>query len=501
MEHCATHRYRVNQQHIYKDVWTGTEYMERPELSKLREDARDSLFDIVVIYAFDRLARKQVHQAVIIEDLRQQNVSIESVTEDYDESAVGQFMRNAAAFAAELEHEKIRERTQRGIMAKLKKGNLLGTGKPNYGYSWNEDKTGYVINEEEAKTVKLIFDLYVNHGYSAFRIAQYLREQGIPNPVRELKDGTRLEWGKTTVHRILTNPLYIGKGTTRKRITKKVGKVVKVLGIRPDSEQIEIAPGVIPPIIDEETFTRAQEKRAVNKKLATRHNANPEASLLRGGYAICGICGQVLLAISMSPDPQHGMNHPRYLYQCYDPDSRKRCNKINITCHILDDAAWEYVQTLIEDQRKVEERLQEIEAQLTQRTVDLGPIDTKLAEIELDMQNCAKGIIKAKDEYTIELLTTQNANLAAARAELLKTRAEIAEKANNVELIRAKLDRFRKKWFSKAASLNDNPTYQEKREACEILGIQAIVYPVPSNKEVRRWKFRIVPPEIVSLNS
>jgi site-specific DNA recombinase len=125
LEYCTTHKYRVSQKHIYRDVWTGTEYLERPELTRLREDARNGLFDIVVIYAFDRLARKQVHQAVIIEDLRRCEINIESVTENFDDSAVGQFLRNAAAFAAELEHEKIRERTQRGRLQKLRNGKLL----------------------------------------------------------------------------------------------------------------------------------------------------------------------------------------------------------------------------------------------------------------------------------------------------------------------------------------------------------------------------------------
>ncbi len=111
------------------------------------------------------------------------------------------------------------------------------------------------------------------------------------------------------------------------------------------------------------------------------------------------------------------------------------------------------------------------------------------------MQNCARGIIKAKDEYTIELLTTENEKHAAARAELEKLRAELLEKANDVELIRSKLDHFRKKWYSKASSLKEKPTYQDKREACEILGIQAIVYPVDPNKEKPRYQFRMIPPE------
>jgi site-specific DNA recombinase len=469
----------------------------------LREDARgkegetqDRPFDVVVIYAFDRLARKQVHQAVIVEDLRQKGISIESVTEDFDESAIGQFMRNAAAFAAELEHEKIRERTQRGLMAKWQKGYLSGSGQATYGYKWNEGNYGYIINEEEAKTVRLIFDLCINHGYSSHKIAVYLQEQGIPNRVQSRRDNSNLLWSKTTVHRILRNQYYTGEGKTRKRITKKIAGKNHILGFRPEEEQAQIAEGIIPPIIDKETFTRAQEKLDVNKVLAQRNNINPEESLLRAGYAKCGVCGETLRVLHLAAQPKKSSE--RFLYQCYDRFSSKRCNKkINITCRFLDDAAWDYIKTLIADKQKVELRLQEIEAKLTQIDIDFSPIDNQIAAIDQDMRNCTLGIVKAKDEYTIDLLTTESEKLANARRDLEKLRAEMSEKAGNVELIQSKLDRFRDKWFKKAAQINDNPTYQDKREACEILGIQATVYQVGHKP---RYSFTIVPPEIVSLN-
>jgi hypothetical protein len=297
------------------------------------------------------------------------------------------------------------------------------------------------------------------------------------------------------VRRMLRNSYYIGKGTTRKRVTKRVGGKLQIVGYRSVEEQVQIAEGIIPPIIEEEIFIRAQELMGSNKKLATRSNANPEASLLRGGYAICGRCGEVLRAISMSPDPDHGMKHPRYLYQCYDQMSRKRCNKVNITCHILDDAAWEYAKTLIADEHKVETRLQEIEAMLTESTVDLTPIDSQIAVLVQDMQNCAKGIVKAKDDYTIELLTIESEKLAAAKKELEALRDEMKRKANNIELIRSKIDCFREKWFGKNPKSTESSTYQDKREACEMLGIQAIVNP---HGQQSRYHFRIIPPEIVT---
>jgi site-specific DNA recombinase len=357
MEHCATHRYRVNQQHIYKDVWTGTEYMERPELSKLREDARDSLFDIVVIYAFDRLARKQVHQAVIIEDLRRSEVNVESVTENFDDSAVGQFLRNAAAFAAELEHEKIRERTQRGRLQKLKNGKLLGAGIAPYGYDWNEDRTAYVINPQEAEVVKLVFQMYAYEGLTMRAIMFYLREN-----VPTTKRGRGL-WQGSTLQRMLRNPLYIGECAAYKWHEVREGEKRKRMTVRPLEERIKLPEGVAPAIIDKETFEIIQAKMEINKRLAARNNKDPERSLLRCGFAICGNCGHNLLA-QRKPPSGRSLNDA-YVYACHDSEMPTRCNKVSIRTHILDDEVWKYVEGLIQNPAKVEARLAELEAKLT----------------------------------------------------------------------------------------------------------------------------------------
>src|SRR5260370_2614429 len=128
LELCKSQGYTVEPHHIYVDAYTGTEYLDRPALTELREAARRGEFDVVVIYAFDRLSRNQIQQAVILDFLDRHNISLECVTENFDDSATGQFMRSARAFAAQLEHEKIRERTEMGSQVKLKNGQIIIPG-------------------------------------------------------------------------------------------------------------------------------------------------------------------------------------------------------------------------------------------------------------------------------------------------------------------------------------------------------------------------------------
>ena len=124
-EHCQTHKYLVQEGHIFREVHTAREYYERPVLAQLLEAAHRGEFDIVVVHAYDRLARKQMHQAVIIDKLQRYGVQAESVTEpQVDETPVGQYLRNTYGLVAELENEKRIERTQRGIQQRIQDGEL-----------------------------------------------------------------------------------------------------------------------------------------------------------------------------------------------------------------------------------------------------------------------------------------------------------------------------------------------------------------------------------------
>ncbi|MBR3017296.1 MAG: recombinase family protein [Clostridia bacterium] len=68
----------------------------------------------------------------------------------------------------------------------------------------NQPVRDLMIDENEAKIVKEIFDLLTNHGYGTNRVAQYLNEHGI-----KTKRGTSL-WRGTSVRALIENPIYIG---------------------------------------------------------------------------------------------------------------------------------------------------------------------------------------------------------------------------------------------------------------------------------------------------
>ncbi len=79
----------------FSDVHTGAEYRERPGLSALREQTRARAVDVVLVHALDRLSRNQAHLAILAEEIEDHGARLEFVTEAFEDSAVGKFIRSA----------------------------------------------------------------------------------------------------------------------------------------------------------------------------------------------------------------------------------------------------------------------------------------------------------------------------------------------------------------------------------------------------------------------
>jgi site-specific DNA recombinase len=118
----------------------------------------------------------------VAEEFDECGARLEFVTESFEDSAVGRVIRSAEAFAAEVEHEKIKERTMRGRLARAQSGKLIPGWKPLYGYQWaDEGKTRYVVNAVAEPVVRRIFS-ETRAGVARRELARRLTRDGIPTP-------------------------------------------------------------------------------------------------------------------------------------------------------------------------------------------------------------------------------------------------------------------------------------------------------------------------------
>ena len=136
--------------------------MDRPALQRLLADIGAGKVDVVVVYKIDRLTRSLFDFAKIVETFDAKGVSFVSVTQQFNTTtSMGRLTLNVLLSFAQFEREVTGERIRDKIAASKQKGMWMGGAVP-LGYDAVNRKLR--INAEEAKTVRLLFDLYLKLG-------------------------------------------------------------------------------------------------------------------------------------------------------------------------------------------------------------------------------------------------------------------------------------------------------------------------------------------------
>jgi DNA invertase Pin-like site-specific DNA recombinase len=308
LQYCEGHHYTVTHQFI--ETWTGLS-LERPQLDALRQLVRNEDISVVVVHSLDRLSRDPTHGVILTQELEKHHVVLEAVTEDVDNSELGKLINYIKGYAAKLEAEKIRERTQRGIKSRVFGDRLPVTFRAPLGYSW--DKTGdhpKLRPNDDYETVKLILNLAIE-GHSYDYIIAELKRRVTPSP------GGLDEWNKHSISAIIHNPVYCGKfyafksevATPKKRNGSSYGKS-SVKRLSPD--QWHYIPEIVverPPITSEQReFLLNQLQKRI--KLSSR-NAN--RNYLLRGLVNC----ETHRGKGGEPRRYHGIpKHGSYYYAC-----------------------------------------------------------------------------------------------------------------------------------------------------------------------------------------
>ena len=282
-------------EHIYRDDgYTGAK-LSRPGLDRLRDAAGMAAFEMVLITAPDRLARKYVHQVLLIEEMNNLGCEIHFLERPMKaDDPHDQLLLQIRGAVAEYERNLIAERMRRGRLAKLRSGTLLPWTRAPYGYIMDperpRDPSRVRIDPIKADIVRQIFGWYTDleTPVSLYWVAKQLSEQQIPTP----QGGMR--WSISTIRGILRSPTYMGtaySGRTRAvPARRRRSPLFPVRGGESRQATLEdqwIAVPV-PAIITLEVFEAAQARLDRNKQMARRNNKSYQY-LLRGLIS-CGKC-------------------------------------------------------------------------------------------------------------------------------------------------------------------------------------------------------------------
>src|SRR4051812_46478459 len=178
--------------------------LDRPGMERVRRLIRDGAADVVVSYAVDRLARNQTKLAVLLDEAEEAGVALECVTEKVEDSPLGKLVMSLRAFAAEVEREKIVERTTRGKLERARSGRIpQAFGRGCYGYTYNPATGQREIEPYQGEVVRRIFTRFTELR-SFDRVCTELIRDGITT-----FDGGH--WYPIGVRRVLENESYVGR--------------------------------------------------------------------------------------------------------------------------------------------------------------------------------------------------------------------------------------------------------------------------------------------------
>lgn len=270
---------------IYREVQSGETIASRPVMQHIIRMIQNKEIDAVLCVDLQRLSRGDLSDVgelsklfrytgcLIVTPVRTYNVA-----DEYDRKFFEMEIMHGNEY---LEYAK--KIMGRGRRQSVLEGNYIGSVAP-YGYTkvWVDKKPTLAINEEEAKIVRLIYDLYISEAkMGPTRIADHLNKLGVKPRKGE-------KWTAQIVRNIVESTNNIGKVSWDRRKTEKKFENGVITEVRPRSEDAIIVDGKHPPIISQEIWDKAQEVAATRAHPAAsprNTGVNPLAGLL---YCRCG---------------------------------------------------------------------------------------------------------------------------------------------------------------------------------------------------------------------
>lgn len=276
---------------------------DRDAIQEIQRDAVQGKFDILLVYMFDRLGRRDDETPFVVEWFVRNGIEVWSAVEGEQrfDNHVDKLLNYIRYWQASGESIKTSVRTKTRLQQLTESGYYTG-GTISYGYRLdkrgrinkrNQEVNDIVVDEDAAKIVQLIFHKYVHEGFGAQRLCKYLSEMGIRKP-----DGKNFP--NTSINRIIKNRIYTGVICNGDACSEVIPELQ---------------------IIDIETFERAQK---IMSDRTTHHAETPlnlKGKSLLVGNIYCGHCRNrlTLTTSGRKRERKDGSIHRevRSRYQCH----------------------------------------------------------------------------------------------------------------------------------------------------------------------------------------
>ena len=410
---------------------------DRDAIQEIKKDATLGKFDVLLVFMFDRLGRKDDETPFVVEWFVKNGIEVWSTVEGEQkfDNHVDKLMNYIRFWQASGESLKTSVRTKTRLGQIVQEGRFRG-GIPAYGYrivkkgrigKKNRELYDIEINPEEAIAIRRMFDLADRYGYGGRKISSVLNEEGIVN----LRTGEPFHY--STIQNALRNVMNVGilrSGETYSEIFPELQIVSKEQfdRVQKGREQRTIEAAKRRGIPVEETVINENgEETIVVRPPHTFPKRNVGNALLSGNI-YCGHCGGRIFA-STARKTHHATkseNQRIPIYKCYNrTQHRERCDgPTSYQSHKVDEVVEQILRSIFEKaqdvdsgiiiQKQINSSTSNCIAQLKQAKLELGKHRQELEKWENLMLdsiegNCAFSQLQVKERMdTVKILIEED---------------------------------------------------------------------------------------------
>lgn len=364
---------------VYTDEARSATTDNRPNFLRMVNDSEFDLFDAVIVHKLDRFSRDRYDSAHYKRLLKKNGVKIISVLEHLDDSPESIMLESVLQGMAEYYSKNLAREVMKGMNETALQCKHTG-GMPPLGYNVDPSTKKYIINLEEAKAIKIIFEMYAE-GYGYSPIIDRLNSLGY-------KTKTGRTFGKNSLSEILRNEKYVGTYVFNKSSKRLNGKR-NSHRTKKDEEIIKIQNGM-PAIVDTETFDKVQKRMISNKRNASNKAKEP---YILSGKILCGSCGASMIGHTSCS----GRNKTKYsTYNCGTRYRTKQCTMKNISRDFIEDIVLTEIKNKILNPSSIKSLSRKLIAHykkmITSNTDELKGLEKRLKELQFEIDNIVTAI-------------------------------------------------------------------------------------------------------------
>lgn len=270
------------------DGYTGLN-TDRPSFQRMLEDIERKKINCIITKDLSRLSRNNFEANYLLEIYFLENniryISILDNVDTYKKNSNNDIIQ-FKTLINDWYSKDISRKVKSGVWARKEQGLFVGAKAP-YGYMKDENnKNKLIVNKEEAKIVKRIFQMY-DSGSTMGQIAKKLQDEKVYCPsyngFEKNKNGI-YGWNYSTISKILKNEFYLGNTVYGKVINLSYkSKKVKFV----PREEWKVVANTHKAIISKELFESVQKKIKLSQKAKTHKH-----TWILNGIVTCKECGE-----------------------------------------------------------------------------------------------------------------------------------------------------------------------------------------------------------------